>query len=201
MRPIAAFNELIIALDELIAAAEAGESGTELVRSLHALRRRLTSIHAFLGGSEPADAPGAEADSRPMDESALLQRLDHLVEAAERGGLDPELTDYLRSAALRLMRVHEGAADLRLAPRRSRDEEARLEVGEAFHEVRVQDRSALGFGVWSPEAVEADEFVRLVVEDDYGPTVYDCLVIHCQPAEGGYQLGLDVFGRPRSGGA
>ena len=198
MRPIAGFDELLTALDGLIAAAEGGDSDPELVRSLHALRRRLTSIHAFLGGGSPESA--APAGGEPLDEDTLLQRLDQLVEAAERGGLAPELTDYLRSAALRLMRVHEGAEDLRLAPRRPRDEGARLEVADAFHEVRILDRSALGFGVWSPVAVPAEEFVRLVVEDAYGATVYDCLVIHCQSADGGYLLGLDIFGRPRNGG-
>jgi hypothetical protein len=201
MRPIAGFHELIAALDDLIAMAQAGGANAELVHSLGALRRRLTSIHAFLGG-EPLDELSSPAEEPPgADEETVLHRLDRLVEAAERGGLDPALTDYLRSAALRLMRVHEGAEDLRLAPRRPRDEGARLEVGDDFHEVRILDRSALGFGVSSPVPVEADEFVRIVVEDVYGSVVYDCLVIHCQARPEDYLLGLDIFGRPRSGGA
>lgn len=200
MRPIAGFQELIQALDGIIATAEAGDDQEELVHSLYALRRRLTSIHAFLGGEGPPPAQAGAEAGEPRDEEVLLQRLDQLVEAAERGGLEPAVVDYLRSAALRLMRVHEGAADLRLAPRRAKDEGARLEVGDRFHEVRILDRSALGFGVSSPVSVEADEFVRLVVEDGFGATVYDCLVIHCQAAEGGYLLGLDIFGRPRTGG-
>lgn len=124
----------------------------------------------------------------------LMTEVDRLIAEADAGRVDPVVVDYLRRTRERLETLHQRAeADRREAPRFETEGEARLVVnGEPFA-VSIQDSSAEGFGVLSPQPVAVDTYARLDLEGDEGPEMYECLVTHCQAEGDEFRLGLDAF--------
>ena len=144
---------------------------------------------------EPREGPVAGLDD-------LQDRISRLIATASGAGTDPAVSEYLRTVLLRLTLIQQrGEGESRLVPRFAEDRPGRLvrEDGQELA-VRVVDRSALGFGAVSAEAVPAGEAVRLVIPDGEAPRgeaveeAYDCLAIFCREEAEGFRIGLDVVG-------
>jgi len=130
----------------------------------------------------------------------LMRQLGHLLEAAERGGVDRAVVDYLRSCRERARRMGEaGAEDRRIPVRLPEFGRARLVTRDQAHEVALVDHSAKGFGVRSPVPVAEGDYARLDMEHGLRSDMFECVITYCHPDGGGYRVGLEVFSRLRIG--
>jgi hypothetical protein len=131
----------------------------------------------------------------------LLHRISGLIQAADRGGVDRAVLDYLRSCRDRARRMGETAADDRRIPVRLPEYgRARLVTRDEAYEVELVDHSAQGFGLRSPVAVSEGDYARLDMEHGLRSDIYECVITYCHPEAGSYRVGLEVFSYLRIGG-
>jgi hypothetical protein len=144
-----------------------------------------------------------DAMSRPplADLDDLFDRLDELLRAAEAGGLDRAVIDYLRSCRERAQRMTEsGPEDRRIPVRLPEYGRARLVTRDEAHQVELLDHSAKGFGLRCPVPVAEGDYARLDIEHGLSSDIYECVVTHCHPEGSAFRVGLEVFSRLRIGG-
>jgi hypothetical protein len=191
--PIRDFRDLLAYLDGLAGAAAAGGADERMVSNLRTLGGRVRAIHNhLLPGQAVADAP-TPTNPPPVGAEDTVTAFRELVTAAEQAGIHPTLVDFLRNAGHRLDNIARGVPDNRLAPRQPEEGEARLEDSDRTHAVRVAESSTFGLGVEIDTPLEADRVVRLVVQEAFGATTYECLTTHARPTANGYHLGLEIF--------
>ncbi len=136
-------------------------------------------------------------ESRPLSNfQQFLEGFDELIEAAEAGGLDAVLTDYLQTIRERLIQIRAYererlAIERRQAPRYEERRPARMVAGD--YPVTILDQSVTGFGCLSPIPVGVDQAVRLEIDGEETVEIYECLVVRCHREGEAYRLGLELF--------
>jgi hypothetical protein len=135
------------------------------------------------------------AHERIKNFADLLNRFDALVESAEAGPVEPEVVDYLRQTRTRIVHLRGSLQDggRRESPRHPESGQGRLVVGDQALTVSIVDVSDTGFGVLSPQPVEADTAVRLDLDGEQDLAMYEALVTYCAPEGEHFRLGLDIF--------
>lgn len=192
-------NRVLVGLDELVAGLRAASQWPDMVQHLERTRRQVARLLEVRGADPlPEEPGGAEPSGEAVSFQELQERLAELAdEAGNAEGLDPEVAEYLRTTHLRLVRLYraQSSDQRRLAARYAEDTPAQMVRADgSCDDVRIRNRSALGFGVESQVPLEVDEWVKLLVDDGEGVEAHECLAIYCHELEHGYRLGLDWVG-------
>lgn len=163
-------------------------------QGLAAASRAPKGPHRFQGSA-------AAMEQTPItDLDDLLERLDELLTAADRDGVDPGVLDYLRGCGERARRLGRASgADRRIPVRLPDYGRARLVTREAAHEVVLRDHSDKGFGLFSPLAIPVGDYARLDMERGLRADLYEGTITHCSPEAGGFRIGLEVVSHLRIG--
>jgi len=190
------FKDLLARIDGLLEASRKAGVDPRMIRQLTATRLRVVRIQAHITGeSNPGyPTPGPKPVS-VHDGDEMLATFGELVDATKGCGFSTTLTHYLHNARLRLTFCLRGK-ELRLASRRLPEpgRTARLEWPGGSGEGTLLDTSAFGVGLETDTPVEADTVVQLTIEEPGGKSrTYECMVVHCQPMDSGYHLGLEIF--------
>jgi hypothetical protein len=194
--PLSGFSELLERLDGLVAAAERADVDPLLLNVVRTVRRRLMRIQAYVNGQQPEESSSPLEPADLEDAEQLLEGLKGITEAASTQNIHPKVASYLAMGYQRVWDFYHHQEERRTAPRFPEDRPAWLWVAGEAHSVRGVDRSLIGFGILSPTPLEREAIVQLSFEPEgqEGETRYDCLVVYSFPEEGGYHIGLEVFG-------
>lgn len=192
-------HRVLHGLDELVADLRSAGQWSGMVEHLERTRRQVARLLEVRGDeSVPSEPAGTAGRGEPMDFKEVQERVAGLAdEAGKSDEVPPEVTEYLRTTHLRLVRLYraENGDHRRLAARYAEDTPAEMVRADGSVEpVRIRNRSALGFGVESRNPLEMDEWVKLLVDEGDGLEAHECLSIYCHDLEHGYRLGLDWVG-------
>ena len=185
-------------LARLAALAEAARTANAPPGAVTVLDRTRERIRYLAGWSGPA------ADTQPGPQPALTgpaqlpNALADLIAEAADSGVPTWITNLLTTAHMRLAsELTEPAAgpDQRLAGRLSEDQAAQLRRADGSElAVLVVDRSPLGLGLLSEQALAPHELVALTILGDATDEDHQAEVIFCLArGETAYHIGLELL--------
>ena len=191
---LAGKGQLVAELKVLVLEARRIGLDPEIVAQLDMVARQ---AEGFL--REYADLEGYDAAPERQsvqDFGELQDRLSDLNTLARGVGVPGEMTDYLRTTQLRLAQIHHRPEQEKRLSARFREEVPGTLYPYGSAEgasVEVVDRSAMGFGILTSFPMAVGDVVRLEIHWEEEPEIYICGIIHSEPLDDGYRLGLDMF--------